>query len=251
MMEENFLKRNLEEIELIKEFNLKNKPIEYSDEDAINYSSRIQPDFELQKNPDNLVQNALKCIPENLENKVVMDIGCGEGRWSRLMAERGALVTSVDSSQKMIDIALERSEKFKEKIELLKLNFDSLSEIDKQFDLAFSFHAFNNISNIKDIFQTLNKIIKTGGELIIATKLLDFSESSNKILKKYFLPVKNKQYVIYTSGNELTDYETNAKDNGFTPIDNYLGLTNNKFNNEELNNQNIKIYDAILKYKKI
>ncbi|MBA4319851.1 MAG: hypothetical protein C0412_15745, partial [Flavobacterium sp.] len=119
MIENNLFRDINPEEELIKKFNLRVAPTEYSDNDAINYSSRIDEKADLQKNPDNLIRQAVKMLPENLENKEVIDIGCGDGRWSRLMVERGAKVTGIDVSQKMIDIGKKRSEQFGDRIELL------------------------------------------------------------------------------------------------------------------------------------
>src|SRR5215831_3684824 len=39
----------------------------------------------------------------------VLDVGCGVGRWSRLLAARGAVVTGVDLSPTMIDQARRRA----------------------------------------------------------------------------------------------------------------------------------------------
>lgn len=39
----------------------------------------------------------------------VLDVGCGVGRWSRLLAARGALVTGIDLSPTMIDQARQRA----------------------------------------------------------------------------------------------------------------------------------------------
>ena len=43
------------------------------------------------------------------EGSTVLDAGCGVGRWSRLMARRGALVSGVDLSPAMIDEAVRRA----------------------------------------------------------------------------------------------------------------------------------------------
>jgi len=40
----------------------------------------------------------------------VLDIGCGIGRWSRLLAQRGAQVTGIDLSRTMIDEARRRAQ---------------------------------------------------------------------------------------------------------------------------------------------
>lgn len=39
----------------------------------------------------------------------LLDAGCGEGYLSRLLVKKGARVTAVDFSQKMLDIAMERT----------------------------------------------------------------------------------------------------------------------------------------------
>lgn len=250
MIENNFFKKNSEE-ELINKFGLRKLPIEYNDNNAVNYVSTIKENADLQTNPDNLIHQTLKFLPENLINKQVIDMGCGEGRWDRLMAERGAIVTGIDPSKKMIEFAKERSKGLSDKIELLQADIADLVNNDKKFDFAFSCYTFNNISNLNDIFQILNKILKNNGELVIATKLLDFSGIKNKILKEYYLPIKSKKHTIYTYGNEFKDYEESSKNNDFELIESYLQEVKDGFTNNELNKQNIKIFDAVLKYKKL
>jgi 2-polyprenyl-3-methyl-5-hydroxy-6-metoxy-1,4-benzoquinol methylase len=252
MLENTFFRDSNQENKLIKRFNLRTSAMEYDSVDSVNYSSRINENENLGDNPDNLIKQTFKMIPNDLLGKRIIDIGCGEGRWSRLMAEKGAIVTGIDSSQEMIEIAKQRSQQFKERIELLNIDINHLINIDKRFDFAFSCYTFNNISRLNNIFQVLNKIINNNGELLISTKLLDFKNSQNKLLKNYFLPINIKdKYKIYTCGNELFDYEESAKNNNFELIDVCLLETNNTFANEELNKQNIKIFDAILKYKKL
>src|SRR5688500_10106413 len=45
----------------------------------------------------------------DLEGKRVLDLGCGVGRWTRLAARRGAVVTGVDLSPTMIEEATRRA----------------------------------------------------------------------------------------------------------------------------------------------
>ena len=45
-----------------------------------------------------------------LPNDKVLDLGCGTGRMTRLLSERGFDMTGVDSSQEMLGIAMDRRE---------------------------------------------------------------------------------------------------------------------------------------------
>ena len=54
-------------------------------------------------------QLAVKPWLQNLDGRAVLDVGCGIGRWSRMMAARGAHVTGVDLSPTMIAEAARRT----------------------------------------------------------------------------------------------------------------------------------------------
>jgi SAM-dependent methyltransferase len=45
----------------------------------------------------------------SLAGKSALDVGCGTGRWSRLLASRGADVLAVDRSSAMLDVAAQRT----------------------------------------------------------------------------------------------------------------------------------------------
>jgi SAM-dependent methyltransferase len=55
--------------------------------------------------------NQINCIPTTPED-TVLDIGCGPGRISTLIAERVRKVTSVDSSEKMLEHCLNNTRKY-------------------------------------------------------------------------------------------------------------------------------------------
>jgi hypothetical protein len=73
MIENNFFKKNPEE-ELINKFGLRNTPLEYTENDAINYSSQINESADLKENPDNLIRRTFGMLPENLEDKQAIDM---------------------------------------------------------------------------------------------------------------------------------------------------------------------------------
>ena len=47
----------------------------------------------------------------DVAGKRVLDAGCGEGRFARMLAERGAIVTGIDFSHRMVDLAREVEER--------------------------------------------------------------------------------------------------------------------------------------------
>jgi len=46
----------------------------------------------------------------NLEGKSILDFGCGSGRFSRALADKGAIVTAYDSSLRQLELAKEADE---------------------------------------------------------------------------------------------------------------------------------------------
>ena len=67
----------------------------------------------------------------------VIDLGCGEGRFSRMMAERGAKVTGLDFNERFIDFA--RANQLDDE-EYVVGDMEDLSGIpDQSFDLAVSY----------------------------------------------------------------------------------------------------------------
>ncbi len=90
----------------------------------------------------------------------ILDIGCGTGNHSLILAERGYDVTGIDFSKDMVSIA---GEKAKEKG--LSANFSVQKmqdfEFDKKFDVVICmFAAFDYIIEHKDIVDTLNQVRK-------------------------------------------------------------------------------------------
>ncbi|MOA36187.1 Magnesium-protoporphyrin O-methyltransferase [compost metagenome] len=83
----------------------------------------------------------------SVENKKVLDAGCGEGYLSRMIAKGGASVTGVDYSQNMITIAKSKSP------EELKINFhhgncEDLSFLQNEsYDLIVSNMVIHDLSD--------------------------------------------------------------------------------------------------------
>ena len=114
-------------------------------------------------------------IPHVLEllnpgkNERILDIGCGEGKLSRIVAKRGAIVTGVDPSD-MIDFAI--AKKGNKKITYFKGECGDLlkNEGKKVFDKIVANMMLMDVDNktLENIFSCIKKMLKTNGIFVFS-----------------------------------------------------------------------------------
>ncbi|MEA5502434.1 class I SAM-dependent methyltransferase [Halotia wernerae UHCC 0503] len=113
----------------------------------------------------------LKHLPPHCEN--VLDIGCGTGAFSRLLAKRTAKVLAIDLSPNMIEVARQRSKKYTNidfhVADILKQEFSV-----EQFDAIVSIATVHHLP-IEKLLPNLEVALKPGGKLVI----LDLLEHEN------------------------------------------------------------------------
>jgi ubiquinone/menaquinone biosynthesis C-methylase UbiE len=103
-----------------------------------------------------------------VKNKRVLDAGCGEGYLSRLLAKSEAIVTAVDSSPRMIEIAKERTQNDL-LIDYKEGNCEGLNFLeDKSFDLIVSNMVFQDLENYEKAFQEMYRLLANGGYFIFS-----------------------------------------------------------------------------------
>jgi 2-polyprenyl-3-methyl-5-hydroxy-6-metoxy-1,4-benzoquinol methylase len=105
----------------------------------------------------------LKNLPSNPQN--ILEIGCGIGTFSRLLAARSKLVTAIDLSPKMIEIA-EKLSKSHTNIDFQVADFLETSFPDEHFDAIVSVATFHHLP-LERVLPRLKKSLKTGGKLLI------------------------------------------------------------------------------------
>jgi SAM-dependent methyltransferase len=94
-----------------------------------------------------------------------LDIGCGEGYNTRLLAQRGARVTAVDISEVFVRQASQL-----EKCEHADIHYQVASAVelpfaDAIFDFATSFMSFMDIPETESVIGEAHRVIKPGGFL--------------------------------------------------------------------------------------
>ncbi len=98
----------------------------------------------------------------------VLDLGCGPGLWTHLLAEKvkpNGRVVGVDFSPDLINYAVENLKKdpLKNIIEFRKENFYDLSFKENTFDLVFFGNCFAYITDYFKILEEMKRVTKKGG----------------------------------------------------------------------------------------
>ncbi|MBI4234160.1 MAG: class I SAM-dependent methyltransferase [Chloroflexi bacterium] len=95
----------------------------------------------------------------------VLDLGCGQGVLSRALCQHGAQVTGVDLSQRLIQMARQRSHKA---IRYLVADARHLEELpDASFDAIASVLAIQNVEPTAPVFAECARLLRPGGRLVL------------------------------------------------------------------------------------
>jgi 2-polyprenyl-3-methyl-5-hydroxy-6-metoxy-1,4-benzoquinol methylase len=97
----------------------------------------------------------------------ILDAGCGVGYMSRLLAERGAKVTGIDSSAELIKAARSHGQS-----EALPVSFDvgsvdSLPYGPGEFDVILCNHLMNDLQGPSAAIREFSRVLRSSGRLII------------------------------------------------------------------------------------
>lgn len=104
----------------------------------------------------------------NLENKIILDYGCGTGNLGINLIEKSDKVIFVDKSQGMLDVLSEKLINIdKNRYELIKINEISEFESIENFDILVSSLVFHHIKNINLAVENIYKRLNNSGKIII------------------------------------------------------------------------------------
>ena len=144
----------------------------------------------------------------NLEGKKVLDLGCGKGWITKILAGRAPKVVGVDISEDMISVA--EANFTAPNIEYLALDGEKVSYIGEKFDLIVSSLMIHASKSQKAMIKTLrgcNKILKDNGELIILVPHPCFSDQNKRdyntytFFKKFNYFKRDQKYKVRLKSN--------------------------------------------------
>jgi 2-polyprenyl-3-methyl-5-hydroxy-6-metoxy-1,4-benzoquinol methylase len=129
-----------------------------------------------------LIGPATERLLEIKPGEVILDVACGNGAFSRRMAELGARVVAFDLSESFIKRARERTSAYADRIDYLVLDASDegqLLELGRQrFDSAVCTMALMDMITIQPLISALRELLQEGGRFVFSVLHPCFNSSS-------------------------------------------------------------------------
>jgi ubiquinone/menaquinone biosynthesis C-methylase UbiE len=104
-----------------------------------------------------------------VRGKTVIEVGCGNGYFARYFAKRGADVTAIDATPRMIELSEAEESKHPMGIKFLKRDAARLSGVkSKSFDFALASMSLMDIKDAKGAIKELGRVLRPHGQFIFS-----------------------------------------------------------------------------------
>lgn len=117
-------------------------------------------------------------------NLKILDVGCGSGFFSVLLACLGHQVTGIDITKEMIEEGRQMIGNLSNQIELKVMDAEKLEFAEESFDVVIARNVTWNLQNPKEAYKEWIRVLKKGGMLLnydaeYAKEQISQSSSSN------------------------------------------------------------------------
>lgn len=134
-----------------------------------------------------------------LEEKAILDVGCGGGILSESMAVRGAKVTGIDLGDKPLKVAKLHLLETGNQVEYRKIAVENLAEEQPgHYDIVTCMEMLEHVPDPASIVQACAKLVKPGGWVFFSTL--------NRNPKSYLFAVIGAEYVLNLLPRGTHDY---------------------------------------------
>lgn len=114
--------------------------------------------------------NLLKALGD-IEGKDVLELGCGNGYWLRLLARTGARTTGIDLAENQIAAAKSWNDPVTSEIDYRVGDVSKAMDLQGKFDVAFFEHVLLEIPDKDELYSAIQNAantLKEGGLLVIS-----------------------------------------------------------------------------------
>jgi SAM-dependent methyltransferase len=127
--------------------------------------SRTQLDSQEDQTSEKQFRENTRIDPEELRGKLVLDAGCGMGRYAEVASRHGARVIGMDLSRAVESARLNLAGR--ENVQILQANLLKLPFPDQTFDFIYSIGVLHHTPSCETTFRGLVRLLKPGGTIVI------------------------------------------------------------------------------------
>jgi ubiquinone/menaquinone biosynthesis C-methylase UbiE len=103
-----------------------------------------------------------------VKGKAILDLACGEGYNSRILAKKGGKVIGIDISEKLIEFARQEEVRKRLKIRYYVMDACRIGFPENSFDLITCFMALQDIWNFEKAISQVARVLNNGGKFIFS-----------------------------------------------------------------------------------
>jgi len=180
--------------------------------EAAEFYSNGAEEFETNYNIENIDENYLRLLKKfcsELGSGKVLDAGCGSGRDTAFLSEKGFEAIGIDLSEEMLKIAKGKPGKY-DKMDIRSLEFE-----DNSFDgiVCNQSLIFLPKDEMKEAFKELKRVLKSEGVIFLGLKQGEEvyrREKYDSEITQY--PITEKEAENLMEGFQIIEMEVNERD---------------------------------------
>jgi len=174
----------------------------------------------------NAIQNYIKAYARHTKNAKILDIGCGDGKYTSLFCHNNNEVVGLDIKN--------RVKPEQKKFKFIKGNAENLPFADNFFDLIISFDVLEHISDDSKAIKEMFRVLRKNGRLFLETLNRERLSYWTLMLmgRKRKYPLVLAEDCVHLREYTKCELEKKFKKNGFGKIEIspfWLGLRSSLF----------------------
>lgn len=145
-------------------------------------------------NPFKIYEFRQVTVPSGLERRhSILDLGCGKGHWTLLLAKHCRRAIGIDTSKNKIGVArrFARRSLVRDRVKFICSTLEGAHLEASSLDRIFSFCVLEHIPNLHDVLGEIHRLLKPGGQLHVSVDSLA-SIKDEALLRKH----AHESYVV-------------------------------------------------------
>lgn len=140
---------------------------DYADNFGFEWTKHAQTQLDQQENQttERQFRDVHKITPEDMRGKLVLDAGCGMGRYAEVASRYGARVIGIDLTRAVESARQNLADR--EDVQILQANLLKPPFPDQTFDFIYSIGVLHHTPNCEAAFRGLVRLLKPGGKIVI------------------------------------------------------------------------------------